>query len=190
MTDTLIVPSALEVPVNVDDNEFSLSDLYDPRSKYSAEQKVSAAMSYVQTGNSKWASNLCGIPSETIRWWKASASWWPDAVARCRKLKRDDIDGTMQSIQDKALGKLADAVENGETVVTKDGGLVKKPVSARDLTIIAATLFDKQNLIRGEPTSNTGSKDRTEMMKELLSKFEELSQEINSKTNIKVVNEQ
>jgi hypothetical protein len=186
----ITVPAALEVPVNVDDNEFSLADLYDPRSKYSAEQKVAAAMSYVKTGNSKWASQLCGIPDETIRWWKASASWWPDAITKCRRLKRDDLDGACNAIIDKALNKIEDAVENGETIVSRDGNLIQKPVSARDLTIIAATLFDKQNLIRGEPTSLSERRDRSEVMKDLLSKFQELSDEIRKDRTIKVVSEQ
>jgi hypothetical protein len=186
----ITVPPALEVPAEVDDNEFSLSDLYDPRSKYSADQKIGAAMAYAETGNSKRASALCGIPNATIRWWKASAAWWPDAIAKCRKIRRDDLDGACSNIINKAMEQIENAVVNGETVVTKKGDVIQKPVSARDLTTMVAILFDKQSLMRGEATSRTERGDRTEVMRDLLTKFEELSEDIKKSTNLKVVSEQ
>lgn len=178
-----------KLPVGVDDNEFSLSDMYDPRSKYTADEKFAAVMAYLVTGNSKSAAKVCNIPNATIRWWKASAAWWPDALEQCRKQKNDEIDAKITKILDKAVGNIADVLENGEEVATKQGEIVRKMPSGRDQTIIAATLFDKRNLIRGEPTSRNSSKTTEEILGNLLEKFEHLSNEIQTRKDPRVVNE-
>lgn len=164
----------LAIPEGVDDNQFSIHDLYDPRSKYNAEQKMAAAMAYVISGNSKQASRICGIPDATIRWWKASAAWWPNAIAKCFKDKNDSVDAAMTEAIEVGMGNILDMLKNGEYVLDK-GKLVRKPASLRDTYIGVATLQDKRQILRGEPTSISSTKDKTQQIQDILKQFEEFS---------------
>src|SRR5690606_8026931 len=127
------------IPEGVDDNEFSLSDMYDPRSCYTAEQKMAAVTAYVVTGNSKQASKAVQealgltISPNTIRWWKASASWWPMALRKAQREKNDEVDAAMTRVMHVGLGMIERILDRGEQVITKDGDIVFKEPSLRDL---------------------------------------------------------
>src|SRR5262249_38313588 len=61
--------------------------------------------------------------------------------------KGAELDGAYTRILDKALQELLDRLEQGDPFVV--GGEVKrKPVSARDLALVAAITYDKRRLSR------------------------------------------
>lgn len=178
----------MTIPEGVDDNEFSLADLYDPRSKYPAEEKMKAVMAYVVAGDSRKASKICGVPDATIRWWKASADWWPAALMKCQKEKNDEVDAAMTEAIHIGMASIIDTIQNGEWVLTNKGALVRKPANLRDQTISVATLQDKRDNIRGQQINIVGNRDKSQLFGELIKKFEELSQDIRSKTDPRVIN--
>lgn len=190
--DLLQVPETnlqpMEIPEGVDDNEFSLSDLYDSRSKYPAEEKMKAVMAYVVAGDSRKASKICGIPDATIRWWKASADWWPAALAKCQKEKNDEVDAAMTDAIHQGMEAIIETIKNGEWVLTNKGELVRKPANLRDMTISVATLQDKRDNIRGQNFNIVGNRDKSQLFGELIKKFEELSNDIKSKKDPRVIN--
>jgi len=151
-----------------------LSDLYHPSSKWTPEQKIAAVQAYVLTGTSRKASAICEIPESTIRWWKMSASWWDDLIAQTRRERDDQIEAQFTKILTKAAGNMEERLEKGDEVLDKEGNVNYRAVSARDLATIAAIMYDKQALIRGNPTSKV-ARSETDALESLSKKFEEFA---------------
>ena len=147
--------------------------------KHEMEQKLKAAFAYIITGNSVDASAICGIPDRTIREW-TECSWWSDLVTEAKNSKNTELDALYTRIIEKAVRGVEDRLENGDAVTAKGGGVERKPVSARDLAIIAATFQDKRAIVRGEPTTiskRINEKDRLQQIASGLEAVEEKSKE-------------
>ena len=169
-----------------------LDALHHPRSTYTAEQKVAACMAYILTGTSFRAETLCGVPAGIIRDWKQS-DWWDETSEACRREKQEELDGVMTNIIHEAIEKVRERVQLGELIyiegepaVDPDSpdGFAHKPLSLRELTITLGILYDKRNLIRGDPTSISGKTDTSTKMQELTDEFKKLSKEIKGKKPI------
>ena len=54
------------------------------------------------------------------------------------------------------MDEIQDRLQNGEAILDRKTGEVKrKPVSMRDANIVANTMTDKRQLLRGKPTSRS-----------------------------------
>jgi len=160
-----------------EEQEFELSDLYSSGGKWSVEDKVRAASAMMVTGSSLKASKLVGIPAATIRWWANQSSWWPELIKAVRKEKQDELDAVQTDVIHKSLDELNDRLDNGDEVITKDGDKVRKKLGGRDLAIIHGTLFDKRQLVRGDPTSKVGKSD-TDAIEALAQRFEDFANQM------------
>lgn len=188
----------LVIPKGVDDNEFSLSDLYSPKSKYPPEQKLRAVAAYVTYGDWKKAEKLSGVKWETIRWWQRDATWWPSALAECRKQMNDKLDAAYGRVIDIAVGNVEDALKNGEEMFDRNGKPIldengnqrRKKVSASAQAIIAATFQDKRQILRGEPTS-IAAKSQMDVINDIAKRMEKISEQFTraeQRENRKIVN--
>ena len=121
--------------------------------KYSAGDKLRAALAYIITASSRKAHKLTGIPDYTIRAWKAKAPWWPKAVEYALLAKKEELDANLQEIQDRANTGVIDRVQHGDHKFNKAGDLVRVPIGGKELMTISAIARDKQSLLRGQPTS-------------------------------------
>lgn len=137
-----------------------------PGQKRPLSEKLNAALAWVITGSCSKAEAICGIPARTIRSWMQEASW-ADLVDEAKKIKQAELDSKFTNIIHKAVEEVADRLENGEDVITKNGDTVKRRVSAKDAAMIAAVLSDKRAILRGTPTSIT----KRESAKENLDKL-------------------
>lgn len=162
--------------------EIELKDLYAANGKYSPEEKINAVMCYMVTGTSRKASKLCGVPENTIRWWKASSSWWPDVMMECRRKKQDELDAAFSSTIEAAIGQIEERVLNGDTIVTKSGDQVKVPMKGKELAVTLAVIFDKRQLLRGDPTQRVERTNEKERLDRLQNRFEEIARTVNAKT--------
>ena len=141
--------------------------------KWSIEDKLRAAMAYLITGNSLEAAKVCGIPDKTIRDWTRE-TWWADFIGECRKEKNEELDAAFTDIIHKAVGEVRDRIQAGDPVVQKDGTISRKPVSARDATLVAAVLVDKRAILRGEPTRISKSISEKDRLKDLAKDLEDV----------------
>lgn len=164
--------------------DIELKDLYAYNAKYTPEEKIQAVMSYVLTGTSRKASRLCNVPEGTIRWWKSNAVWWDDVTRECRKHKQDELDARYTALIHKVVDGIENRVNNGDTVIDKDGNSHLKPIPGKDLAVIHAILFDKRQLLRGDVTSRTETTSSMEHLKKLGEKFEEM---FNSVQKVRVI---
>lgn len=152
-----------------------------PGSQYTDEQKREAAAHYVVVGNCVKVSEITGIPERTLSDWKR-ADWWPALLQETRLAKQDEMDGKIGQIIDAGLNKIQERIEHGDYVVdSKNGGLMVKPVAARDLSTVVGIVFDKQRILRNLPTSISQSSESS-LLKKMAAEFEEISRAHRAKT--------
>ena len=140
------------------------------------EDKLRAAFAYIITGNTVDASSICAIPDRTIRGW-TETTWWSDLVAEAKTRKNQELDAIYTDIIHLATSEVKDRVIRGDTVVTKDGGTVRKPMNGKDIAMIAAIFQDKRAILRGEPTRISKTINEKERLKSLANNLEEVDTE-------------
>src|SRR5215471_7749191 len=118
-------------------------------SRYSDQQRREAVVLYVLHGNWKRVSELTGIPERTLNDWSVQP-WFGTMLAEVRAEKGAELDGAYTRILDKALQELLDRLEHGDPY-TVGGEVKRKPVSARDLALVAAISFVKRQVSRDLP---------------------------------------
>lgn len=174
-------PPAISRPHELMDEkeqELELSDLYRANGKWSPDHKIAAATAYVLTGTSQAAARQLQkwgieIADSTIRWWATQSSWWPELIKQVRKDKDEEIDALQTTIIHRSGEELLDRIEEGDEVVTKDGDVVRKKMTGRDLAMVHGTAWDKRSLKRGNPTSRVEKSDHDALIQlgEQMTKF-------------------
>ena len=155
-----------------------LGELHENTVKYTPEDKIAAATAFIVTGEYQKASRLCGIHPDAIRYWRNTAGWWGELVAILKKQKQDEIDGAITGVLHNAVGVIADKLENGEEVVGKNGVVVHKMPALRDVVMALGILFDKRQLLRGDPTSRSVNNSTTDTLKKIQSQFEDMARQM------------
>lgn len=140
---------------------------------YPEEKRIEAVTLYAATGNFVTVSELSGVPVPTLKSWRNS-EWFQNLLKEIRTENNEKLDAKFTEIVESSLEQLSDRVKNGDYVVTKRGELVRKPISAKDLSLVAAINVDKRQLLRGEPTSRSESVDKPE--NEALKRLENLAE--------------
>jgi len=125
-------------------------------SRYSDQQRREAVALYVLHGNWRRVSELTRIPERTLNDWSIQP-WFATMLAELRAEKGAELDGIYTRILDEATEQLLDRVKHGDPILVK-GQIERKPVSARDLALVAAVTFDKRQLCRNLPDEAPGPK--------------------------------
>lgn len=121
---------------------------------YTDKERIEVATLYAALGSVKAVGALTRVSEGTIRGW-TKEEWFRTLLDEIRAENDQAIDAKFTDIVGKTLDQLSDRVENGDHVLTKSGEVVRVPVKARDLSIVAAINIDKRQLLRGKPTSRT-----------------------------------
>ena len=171
-----------------EEQKLELSDLYRANGKWSPEDKIAAATAYIYTGTSQAASRMLRewgieIADSTIRWWATQSSWWPELVKQVRKDKDEEIDALQTNLLHETGEQILDRVRNGDEVITKDGDIVRKKMTGRDLTIVHGTVWDKRALKRGNPTTRVEKNDN-EALLELAQRFNQFAKQMEESGNL------
>lgn len=115
-------------------------------SRYSDEHRRRAVALYLLHGNWRRVSELTRIPERALKDWSIQP-WFGTMLAELRAEKARELDGTYTRILDEATAQILDRLKYGDPYIV--GGEVKrKPVSARDLALVAAITYDKRQLSR------------------------------------------
>lgn len=128
---------------------------------YTPEDRLRAALAWSVTGTAQGASDVCGIPRQTIDDWTRT-EWWAPLVSEARLLKNDELDAKLTNILDLATQALRDRLR--EAIANPDA-----KVTIQQLAIVAAVSHDKRALLRGDPTSRTervSSEDRINKLRD------------------------
>jgi hypothetical protein len=177
-------PKAKPIKQKIDNNQHDLNALYSPRAKYTAEEKLAAVLAYVMTGTVAGVVRLTGFKQQVISDWKNNSSWWPDAYHNVKKQKQEEVDGTLTSIVHAAAGGIMDRIMHGDEVVDKNGDLVRRKMSGKELAWVMGITYDKRALLRGDPTSRSEKVDQTKLIAELKEDFANMAKQHLDKTVI------
>jgi len=144
---------------------------------YTDKERIEVATLYAALGSVKHVAELTRVSDTTIRGW-VRQPWFQELLDEIRAENDQKIDVKFNEIIGDALEQLSDRVKNGDHVLTRTGEMVRKPVAARDLSIVAAINIDKRQLLRGKPTQRTeqvASQSVEEKLLTLKRNFEQLS---------------
>lgn len=139
------------------------------QSPYFETDRIKALAVYAESGNQHEASRQTGIPQETIRNWVNNEDS-SGLVQELRSTLRYNRGWQLAKLSGKVLDQLEIALDEGDPVVLKDGRIINKRASARDLVVTASILIDKWMLISGAISNETM----------LLGRMNELSQQLAS----------
>ena len=157
-----------------------------PRKKrtYSESDKKAAALATLIHGSSVKAAKQLKIPGRTIRQWYKGDDW-PALLESVRAEFEEVIQQKYSSVINASLDQLQDRIFNGDYAFNKQGELVRKPMSGKDLSVVNGISYDKLRLSLGQPTTITANAD--ERIKRLLSEFGRIGKHLRKQMNEKVV---
>jgi hypothetical protein len=145
------------------------------RSHYSDKEKMNAVCVFAVSGNSRRVAEITKIPEATIRAWK-STEWWNEILGRIHTEQDEELNSNLTKLINKAVDAVNDRIDHGDYIYdTRKGALVRKPVSARDLTVVTAISIDKRELLRGNPTSRVEKLSNDEHLNQLQEKFKQFA---------------
>lgn len=122
------------------------------RRDYSDEEKREAVVLFFLHGTQSAVAKALDIPQRTISDWMKT-EWWADYHRQMVSGNRDEFGAVFRRIVKKSASELEDRLDKGDLVLGRDGKKRRKPISAKDLTVIMAIATDKDRILRGEPTS-------------------------------------
>ena len=171
---------------------YELEDLEHINSEFTPEEKIQAVMAYLATGNTDVAEQFCNVSARTIRYWKAKAKWWKQAVAICRARMSEQLDIHFTDILHLATEELFDRISKGDIIVDKEGRKQRRPIRGRELAAIINTIFDKRATARGDPTQITHKTEQSTeaRLEDLKDAFEDYSKKWHEDREKQVVSEQ
>lgn len=123
---------------------------------YPEEMRLKAVTIYAATGHFGTTAELSKVPEQLVRTWRKQ-EWFMELLKEIRQENNAKIDAKFTEIIESSLEQLTDRIQHGDHKVLRDGSLVRVPVAAKDLSLVAAINVDKRQLLRGEPTSRSES---------------------------------
>lgn len=152
--------------------------------QWSIEDRKSAVKVWFSTGSLYESAKQTGIPRRTMQDW-VNTVWWVEETDRLILEYRRKFLGKSTGMLDTILDVIKDRMEKGDEVVTKNGELVRRGISARDATWVLGVLFDKKNILMGEPTSISVRKPMKEQLDDAKRALHEYGEELFSETDNK-----
>lgn len=153
---------------------------------YPDEKRIEVATLYACLGDPEVCGELAKIPGSTVRNW-SKTSWFRALLEEIRSENNEKLDAKFTQIVDKAQELILDRLENGDFVITKTGEMRRKPVGAKDLSIVGAVTFDKRQIARNKPTSISQTTNSGEISEDKLKKLAQTFMELAGKKEIKVI---
>lgn len=145
----------LEEPLKKSKEErqyWRLMEMVPNKHPYSPQQRVDVVMAYSTAGNLQAIAKQFGIPEQTLYTWRKQV-WWEPALRECLRQHDVELDMRLTGVLNKTLNHMNDRLDHGDEVLDKNGELVRKKVSFRDLAISGLGVgYDKRALNRGMPT--------------------------------------
>ncbi len=140
-----------------------------PGSQYTNEQRFNVIADLFVIGSITKTAEMHNMPKQTVHNW-AKSEWGVELLGQIGTEKGEELDANFTKLIDAAFEQAQDRIENGDFRVTKDGKLIRVPMGGKELVISGATVYDKRQLHRNQPTSISDSKDSralAEVCKEL-----------------------
>ncbi len=140
-----------------------------PGSQYTNEQRFNVIADLFVIGSITKTAEMHNMPKQTVSNW-ARSEWGVELLGQIGTEKGEAFDAYLTKLIDSAFEQAQDRIENGDFRVTKDGKLIRVPMGGKELVISGATIYDKRQLHRNQPTSISDNHDNralAEICKEL-----------------------
>lgn len=141
---------------------------------YTDKKKVEALTVYAITGNIAEVERLTGVTRHSFKKWQQE-EWYKEALDELRSENDSVFDASFTKIIEKLINSINDRVDNGDHVVLRNGDIIRKPVSLRDVIGAMMITIDKRQLLRGKPTSRSESVSVENRLEKLVQHFESLA---------------
>lgn len=142
---------------------------------WSDSQKLEAVTTYLALGNLVLTGNVLKIPEMTLRGWKQQ-QWWKDIEAELKVQEDIQLSTRLKRIVESTLAATEDRIANGDFIYdTKEGALVRKPVSMKDAHRVAMDLIDKREYLDNKQPSSITVEAIDDKLKKLAEKFEQIA---------------
>lgn len=115
------------------------------------KKKLEAVTTYLATGNLTLTASMINVPRETIKRWKTQ-EWWTEVVGQIADEENITLDAKLKRVLDKSLAAVEDAIDNGETVLGKNGRPMRIPPRLRDVHRVSADLMERRNIMKKAST--------------------------------------
>lgn len=112
-------------------------------SSWTDKDKQRAIQVYKATGAILKTCDITGIPYNTIHLWMKQ-QWWKEWLNRAKAEDTAELEDAATNIAKQAAGVISERLLNGDHVLTKDGDLVRKPVGAKDASIVLGISLQKR----------------------------------------------
>ncbi len=131
--------------------------------RYDDTAKINAAYLYAASGNYSKVARDTNINRNTIMSWAKDSVVWVEALGKAQQEISDEILAYNLKIVVKTNEQIIDRIDNGDTVLTKDGKQVRVPMKGRDLAVVSGIKEDKARVALGQATNITVTKDNREL---------------------------
>ena len=165
--------------------------LSNQNSQYTEGQKITAATVVILTGSLQRAAKESGVPWRRVKKWQMNSPWWDKVVTKVRRQKAKEIDDNLSRLIDTCLKDLETKLTDGETVLNKNGDTVSVPLKTDTLLRVFNSLFDRRQVVRGDPTSisQSGPTNQAKILEDLQGRFLEFGKQMQQKEEL-VISEQ
>lgn len=169
-------PTPYEITISADDKIIALIEA---NTRFTSHAKstnnILKTITLIAHGTPKMrACKATGLSIHTLNRW-AREDWYNEAISLIREKLDEELDASLTGVVHKAASEALERLEHGDWVWSKDGQMVRKPVSAREAMLIGGIAYDKRNLQRGKPTSISDSVSTEERLEHLANKFREMT---------------
>lgn len=151
-------------------SSFRIKDLQQPRpgqSPYFETDRIRALAVYAETGNAAEAARTIGADDGTVTAW-VNDDATGSLIDELRSTIRFNCGWELAQQVRENIAMLGARRDQGDAVVLKDGRIIFKPVSYRDLVVGTSILMDKWMLISGAISNET----------QLLGRMDDLSKQL------------
>jgi len=149
-----------------------------PARIYSEDEKREAVALMFTLGTQEAVAKALDIPQRTVSDWTRT-EWWAEYHAQMVRAVKDESGAAFRRIVRKSSVALEDRLDHGDLILDRKGREVRKPISAKDLTVIMAIATDKDRVLRGEPTTISG---KATSLKDKAAEFAAIAEESKPKT--------
>lgn len=109
---------------------------------YTDSEKFKAVALYISLGTLTAVASEMQIPRNTIKEWKEK-DWWKKYERQIKNEENSLLSAKYRKIVQKTQDQILNRLEEGDTIVLKDGTQHKIPIRAKELAVIAAVSTDK-----------------------------------------------
>jgi len=172
-------PEEPDVKVDADERRtWKIMELLPDTGTYSAFDRLDALTAFATTGRMAEVERLVPqVKPSTLSQWKNNSEWWKPALRRVREMLDEEFDARLTSIMHRSLDAMDERLEKGDEHVTKDGEVIRRKVSFRDLSVGGVAVpYDKRALNRGEPTQRIEQTSDASRLEKLKQQFKEIAQ--------------